>query len=159
MTRKEAGYSQEFNYYIAEEVGNVLTAATIDNRLPAEVYVLITRHDGQRDRIFMAPYAMNYARPGIAQDVAMPHKLEETGVLIDEIPLVEHLQEVVKAHPDVGLVLDNKTAITLTGTNPRLTLVDNGNNHCMLLGLRETPVDTFLTGDHFQMGSNPSIFI
>lgn len=136
-------FDQKLVDQIAGDIGTTLTNCAGKNRLPEEVYVLITRNDGKGDSIFTAPYSLRYLTSGTGPGPTRADRLADIGWLHDHIHLRTHLASVMNQHPNVALILDDQTAARLTGEGLQLILRDS-ENHCMLTGLRDGAIDVFI---------------
>lgn len=136
---------------IGDQAANLISdaLANISGRhlLPDEVYVMITAKLGFKSDVFTAPYAISQDQSGGIPGVSSADRLADIGNLLTEkCTVAQHVEEVAAYHPGVGFILDQETAIALSKDKQRpITLLDYGDDHCLLTGLNARGIDVYLT--------------
>lgn len=130
----------------ATQLSDVLTNVAGRHLLPKEVYIMMTSKLGLESDIFTRPYAIDQDQSGGTPGLANASSLDEVGNLNPKITVAEHIESVASYHPGTAFILDQETATALSGDpNRPVTLIDYGDDHCLLTGLNARGIDLFLT--------------
>lgn len=89
---------------------------------------------------------INQNQSGNIPGLSTAEALDDVGYLKPNISIAEHIELVASHRPGTAFILDQGTAIGLSKDPSRpITLIDYGDDHCLLTGLNVRGIDVFLT--------------
>lgn len=130
----------------AVQLSDLLANVAARHLLPQEVYVMMTSPLGLEGDVFTRPYAVNQNQSGDMPELSTVEAFSDVGHLKPNISIAEHIELVASQHPGTAFILDQETAIGLSkDPSKSVTLIDYGDDHCLLTGLNVRGIDVFLT--------------
>jgi len=132
--------------WAAEELSDAVANVGMRHILPSEVYAIISSRLGLESDIFTAPFAVTQNSAGGQPGSGQIDRLDDIGNLDSNISVAKHIEVFITDHPGAGIILDQETAIALSKDRDRpITLIEYSDGHCLLTGLSERGIDTFIT--------------
>jgi len=136
---------------VKRDIENIVSNLLIDAMSPVvtkyglsgDVYVMVASEQGLESDYFQAPFSVTQLPPSF-----QAQQLLGIGYLKEGVTITQHIEKVASQHPGIPFIIDEKTALALSGVeNRKIALIAYDGNHCLLTGLNGRGVDVFLAGD------------